>query len=277
MEDPNPGQEHRVGSAAAKRLELCTGSYTGYDSSKGPDYPDYPSDLAYPLPQASTDRSGGNPVAAVDSRRVQTAVIGGPDSDQPVIAPEQPHHLDELRRHFGTDQFWCGTHLGGCGEKLMTKRYEWKVCHFSHYPDRDGSKPTCHRSATGVESADHLFIKRDVKAWLADQGYLAQADLRSLGHDPGDAVDFWLCPTGQHLRFALHPGDYRTWRRAVESLGAKTGRVEWVFGRDGAVVTDTVARRGYALRVRCETQGTDRRVLIGVVTANTGTVPWAPL
>ncbi|MEV7928470.1 hypothetical protein [Kitasatospora sp. NPDC088779] len=216
-------------------------------------------------------------MAAVDSRRVQTAVIGGPDSDRPVIAPEEPHNLDEFRRHFGTDQFWCGTHLGGCGEKLMTKRYEWKVCHFSHYPDRDGSKPTCHRSATGVESADHLFIKRDVKAWLADQGHLAQGDLRSLGHGPGDAVDFWLRATEQHLRFALHPGDYRSWRRAVESLGAKTGRVEWVFGRDGVVVNDMVARRGYALRVRCETQGTDRRVLIGLVTAGTGAIPWAPL
>ncbi|MBO1415314.1 hypothetical protein [Streptomyces sp. FH025] len=159
----------------------------------------------------------------------------------------------------------------------MTKRYEWKVCHFSHYPDRDGSKPTCHRSATGVESADHLFIKRDVKAWLADQGHLAQADLRSLGHGPGDAVDFWLRATEQHLRFALHPGDYRNWRRAVESLGAKTGRVEWVFGRDGVVVNDMVARRGYALRVRCETRGTDRRVLIGLVTASTGAIPWAPL
>ncbi|MEU1287001.1 hypothetical protein [Kitasatospora sp. NPDC005856] len=185
--------------------------------------------------------------------------------------------MDEFRRHFGTDQFWCGRHLGGCGEKLMTKRYEWKVCHFSHYPDRDGSKPTCHRSATGVESADHLFIKRDVKAWLADQGHLAQADLRSLGNGPGDAVDFWLRATEQHLRFVLHPGDYRSWRRAVESLGAKTGRVEWVFGRDGVVVNDMVARRGYALRVRCETRGTDRRVLIGLVTASTGAIPWAPL
>ena len=225
----------------------------------------------------TTDRSGGIPVTAVDSRRVQTAVVGGPESDQPIIAPEEPYNLDEFRRHFGTDQFWCGTLLGGCGEKLMTKRYESKVCHFSHYPDRDGSKPICHRSATGVESADHLFIKRDVKAWLADQGHLAQADLRSLGHGPGDAVDFWLRATGQHLRFALHPGDYRNWRRAVESLGAKTGRVEWVFGRDGVVVNDMVARRGYALRVRCETHGTDRRVLIGLVTAGTGAIPWAPL
>ncbi|MFJ1793102.1 hypothetical protein [Kitasatospora griseola] len=216
-------------------------------------------------------------MAVVDSRRVQTAVVGGPESDRPIIAPEEPHNLDEFRRHFGTDQFWCGTLLGGCGEKLMTKRYESKVCHFSHYPDRDGSKPICHRSATGVESADHLFIKRDVKAWLADQGHLAQADLRSLGHGPGDAVDFWLRATGQHLRFALHPGDYRNWRRAMESLGAKTGRVEWVFERDGVVVNDMVARRGYALRVRCETHGTDRRVLIGLATAGTGAIPWAPL
>ncbi|MFD7641412.1 competence protein CoiA family protein [Kitasatospora sp. NPDC059795] len=216
-------------------------------------------------------------MAVVDSRRVQTAVIGGPDSDRPVIVPEQPHNLDEFRRHYGTDGFWCGTQLGGCGEKLMTKRYEHKVCHFSHFPDHDGTKPACHRSSTGAESADHLFIKRDVKAWLADQGHLAQADLCSLGHGSWDAVDFWLRATGQHLRFALRPGDYRNWRQAVESLGAKTGRVEWVFGHGGAVMDDMVARRGYALRVRCETQGSDRRVLIGLVTDGTAAVQWVPL
>ncbi|MFF4757888.1 hypothetical protein [Streptomyces sp. NPDC001292] len=54
----------------------------------------------------------------IDTRLVQTAVIGGRDSDQPVILPEEPHNLDEFRRQFSTDRFWCGTLLGGCGEKL---------------------------------------------------------------------------------------------------------------------------------------------------------------
>ncbi|GAA2986335.1 MULTISPECIES: hypothetical protein [Streptomyces] len=45
-------------------------------------------------------------------------------SDRPVILPEEPHNLDEFRRQYGTDVFWCGTLLGGCGQKLMAKRYE---------------------------------------------------------------------------------------------------------------------------------------------------------
>ncbi|WP_424879016.1 hypothetical protein [Streptomyces sp. SLBN-8D4] len=212
----------------------------------------------------------------IDTRLVQTAVIGGRDSDQPVILPEEPHNLDEFRRQFGTDRFWCGTLLGGCGEKLMTKRYETKVCHFSHYPDRHGNRSVCGRTANGVDSADHLFIKLHVTRWLADQGHAARAELRSLGHGPGDAVDFWLRATDQHLRFELQPEDYRNWRKAADSLGAKEGHIEWVFGRDGAITRDMVARQGYALRVRCETEGNDRRVLIGTVTENR-TVTWAPL
>ncbi|MEV4430070.1 hypothetical protein AB0K23_32845 [Streptomyces sp. NPDC049602] len=212
----------------------------------------------------------------IDTRLVQTAVIGGRDSDQPVILPEEPHNLDEFRRQFGTDGFWCGMLLGGCGEKLMTKRYETKVCHFSHYPDRHGNRAECHRTANGVDSADHLFIKWHVARWLTGQGHAARAELRSLGHGPGDAVDFWLRATDQHLRFELHPEDYRNWRKAADSLGAKEGHIEWVFGPDGAVTRDMVARQGYALRVRCETEGNDRRVLIGTMTGSRA-VTWAPL
>ncbi|MFF4557894.1 hypothetical protein [Streptomyces sp. NPDC001422] len=211
-----------------------------------------------------------------DTRLVQTAVIGGRDSDQPIILPEEPHNLDEFRRQFGTDRFWCGTLLGGCGEKLMTKRYETKVCHFSHYPVHDGSRGLCHRTANGADSADHLFIKLHVKEWLAQQGHAAQAELRSFGNGPGDAVDFWLRATEQHLRFELRPEDYRSWRRAADSLGAKEGHVEWVFGPDGPITRDMVARQGYALRVRCETADADRRVLIGTLTGKQP-VAWAPL
>ncbi|MFD7757244.1 hypothetical protein [Streptomyces sp. NPDC059757] len=215
-------------------------------------------------------------VPQLDTRLVQTAVIGGRDSDQPIILPEEPHNLDEFRRQFGTDRFWCGTLLGGCGEKLMTKRYETKVCHFSHYPVHDGSRALCHRTANGADSADHLFIKLHVKEWLAQQGHAAQAELRSFGGGPGDAVDFWLRATEQHLRFELCPEDYRSWRRAADSLGAKEGHVEWVFGPDGPIPRDMVARQGYALRVRCETAVDDRRVLIGTVTEKQP-VAWAPL
>ncbi|MBE8477459.1 hypothetical protein [Streptomyces justiciae] len=212
----------------------------------------------------------------VDFRLVQTAVMGGRDSDQPVILPEEPHNLDEFRRQFGKDDFWCGRLLGGCGERLMTKRYETKVCHFSHFPDRDGSRAACHRTAKGVDSADHLFIKTQVTQWLAGQGHATQAELRSLGHGPGDAVDFVLRATNQRLRFELRSNDYRSWRGTADSLAAKEGHVEWVFGLESAITRDVTARYGYALRVRCETDGNSRRVLIGTVTENRP-VAWTAL
>ncbi|WRZ89979.1 hypothetical protein OHB54_13435 [Streptomyces sp. NBC_01007] len=213
-------------------------------------------------------------MSQIDTRLIQTAVIGGPDSDQPVILPEQPHNLDELLRQFGRDDFWCGTLLGGCGEPLRPKRYVTRVCHFAHEPDP--GRGECHRTTHSENGADHLFIKAHVTRWLATQGHATQGELRSFGHCPGDAVDFWLRHTKTHLRFELHPEDYRSWRRAADSLGAKEGRIEWVFAQDDALTADMVARRGYALRVRCETKDNDRCVSIGTVTGRKGTV-WAPL
>ncbi|MFB8217176.1 hypothetical protein [Streptomyces anulatus] len=210
----------------------------------------------------------------IDTRLIQTAVIGASDSDQPVILPEQPHNLDEFLRQFGRDDFWCGTLLGGCGEPLRPKRYVTRVCHFAH--EADPGRGECHRTANSVDGADHLFIKAHVTRWLAGQGHAAQGELRSFGHCHGDAVDFRLARTKTHLRFELHPEDYRSWRKAADSLGAKQGRLEWVFGQDDALARDMVARRGYALLVRCETEGTDRRVHIGTVTDG-NRAPWAPL
>ncbi|MFB9537154.1 hypothetical protein [Streptomyces violaceus] len=210
----------------------------------------------------------------IDTRLIQTAVIGGRDSDQPVILPEQPHNLDEFVREFGRDDFWCGTLLGGCGEPLRPKRYVTKVCHFAH--GADPGRGECHRASHSAADADHLFVKAHVARWLAGQGDAAQGELRSFGHCHGDAVVFRLRRTKTHLRFELHPEDYRSWRRAADSLGAKAGRIEWVFGRDDALARDMVARRGYALLVRCETEGNDRRVFIGTVTDGKKT-SWAPL
>lgn len=203
-------------------------------------------------------------MSVIDTRLVQTAVIGTTDSDQPVILPEQPYNLDQFRRHFQGKRFWCGTLLGGCGEELMTKRYETKVCHFAHFPDRTGMAPACHRVANGADSADHLFIKRDLTDWLKAQGFGVQAELCHLGTGPGDAVDFWLPSTRQRLRFQLCLQDYRNWYRAEQDLSTSSEQMDWIFGAEGPISANIVQRQGYALRVKCETHGSDRRVLIGV-------------
>ncbi|MFF0557962.1 hypothetical protein [Streptomyces sp. NPDC004266] len=213
-------------------------------------------------------------MSQIDTRLIQTAVIGGRDSDQPVILPEQPHNLDEFLRQFGRGDFWCGTLLGGCGEPLRPKRYVTRVCHFAH--EANPGRGECHRTTHSADSADHLFVKAHVTRWLATQGHEVQGELRTLGHCHGDAVDFRLRRTNMHLRFELHSEDYRSWRKAANSLGAKEGHIEWVFGQDDALARDMVARREYALLVRCVTEGSDRRVSIGTL-ANGKKTAWDPL
>ncbi|MDX2646130.1 competence protein CoiA family protein [Streptomyces sp. PA03-1a] len=215
-------------------------------------------------------------MAVVDTRLVQTAVIDTKESDQPVILPEEPHNLDRFRHHFQGKRFWCGTLLGGCGGELMTKRYETKVCHFAHYPDHTGTAPVCHRVANGDDSADHLFIKRDLTAWLRAQGHRVQAELRNLGTGPGDAVDLWLPKTRQQMRFQLCLQDYRTWYRAEQELSTSSEQMDWFFGTQGPISANMLQRQGYAFRVKCETHGSGRRVLIGVERADRP-VAWSAL
>ena len=55
-------------------------------------------------------------------------------------------------------------------------------------------------------------------------------------------MDFWLRATGQHLRFEFCPENYRSWRKAAESLAVRDGHVEWIFGPDRPITQDLVGR-----------------------------------
>ncbi|WP_329449326.1 hypothetical protein OG906_42875 (plasmid) [Streptomyces sp. NBC_01426] len=67
-----------------------------------------------------------------DNRQIQTAVLGGADSEEPLMLPLEAIELDAFRRHYDQDTFWCGLLLGGCGGQLTTKLYTDRVCHFAH-------------------------------------------------------------------------------------------------------------------------------------------------
>ncbi|MFH9009600.1 hypothetical protein ACH4E5_41025 [Streptomyces afghaniensis] len=66
-----------------------------------------------------------------DKRQIQTAVLGGADSEDPLMLPLEAIELDALRRHHAHDTFWCGLLLGGCGLQLTTKLYTDRVCSLS--------------------------------------------------------------------------------------------------------------------------------------------------
>lgn len=66
-----------------------------------------------------------------DRRQIQTAVLGGADSEDPLMLPLEAIERDAFRRHHEHDTFWCGLLLGGYGLQLTTKLYTDRVCSLS--------------------------------------------------------------------------------------------------------------------------------------------------
>lgn len=51
-----------------------------------------------------------------DKRRIQTAVLGSADSEEPLLLPMEAIELDAFRHRYADRSFWCGRWLGGCGQ-----------------------------------------------------------------------------------------------------------------------------------------------------------------
>ncbi|MER6270840.1 competence protein CoiA family protein [Streptomyces sp900105755] len=209
-----------------------------------------------------------------DSRLVQTAVIGSRGSDRAIILPTDADELARWRRHHPDYSYWCGTLLGGCGNELSDRLYRDKVCHFAHHPHT-----SCHRTATGASSADHLFVKGDLTAWAGRRRLKASASLRNLGTGPGDAVDFRVREARQHVRFQFRKLAHAEWTEASGRLIRESATVDWVFGPGAAhpaTMEELYDVHGYLLRFRCETQGAARRVRLRAEHPRRST-DWVPL
>ena len=187
-----------------------------------------------------------------DRRRIQTAVLGGADSDQPLMLPMEAIELDAFRRAYEDDSFWCGTLLGGCGGQLTTKLYTDRACHFAHHPDPDGLPHVCGRRSHGVDSADHLYVRSAASAWLAGRGEQATFEYtRTEGAPIGSIVDVrW-----RHGALRVHLDQTVTpvWDDGLEP----------VLGTMVPVDRDTLIRRWYVHRIRLNSVGTARHVQIG--------------
>ncbi|MET9986197.1 zinc finger domain-containing protein [Streptomyces rochei] len=187
-----------------------------------------------------------------DRRRIQTAVLGGADSDEPLMLPMEAIELDVFRRVHEDDTFWCGTLLGGCGGQLTTKLYTDRACHFAHHPDPDGLPHVCGRRFRGVDSADHLYVRSAAAAWLAGRGEQATFEYtRADGAPIGSVVDVrWRHGALRvHLDQAVAP----VWDDGVEP----------VLGTMVPVDRDILIRRWYVHRIRLDSVGTARHVQIG--------------
>ncbi|MFJ8129776.1 competence protein CoiA family protein [Streptomyces hydrogenans] len=210
-----------------------------------------------------------------DGRLVQTAVIGSRNSGRAIILPTDADELTRWRRRHPAYTYWCGIELGGCGHELSDRLYRDKVCHFAHRPHT-----SCHRTATGAASADHLFIKDDLAAWAGRNRLKGKVTSRDLGSGPGDAVDFRAGAAGQqHVRFQFSRLAHTEWQRARRKLSGGSATLDWVFG-PGAAQPETMEELydeyGYLLRFRFETHGAVRRIRLRAEDPRRST-DWVPL
>ncbi|MFD7461089.1 MULTISPECIES: hypothetical protein [unclassified Streptomyces] len=198
-----------------------------------------------------------------DTRRIQTAVLGHRDSDEPLVLPLEAFELDVFRHLYRGATFWCGVLLGGCGGRLATKLYTDRACHFAHYPGPDGALTGCSRTHGGVGSADHLYLKAATTAWLREQGRGAHFHFaRHEGAPVGSVVDIDV-DGGMQLRVHINGEVPVRWD--------PTGRTETVLGPGVRVEYETLARRRYVNRVRFYSDGPCRRIQIGTEALGRGT------
>ncbi|MEU5344464.1 hypothetical protein AB0H18_27125 [Streptomyces sp. NPDC020766] len=201
---------------------------------------------------------------AFDTRLIQTAVLGGPDSDEPVICPEDPAELDIFKREMDGATLWCSSLLGGCGRQLSTRRCVTRVSHFFHLHDPNGVQSDCSRRTRGggVASADHLFIKSAMQGVFRSQGL--EPRYHFFDHDDvpvGSVVDIDL--NGHRLRVHMNkdvPIDWST-----------VGAGELILGPGVQISDDLLELLRYVNRVKFKTEGRRRVMVIGTQVAGEST------
>ncbi|MFE0867492.1 competence protein CoiA family protein [Streptomyces rochei] len=200
---------------------------------------------------------------AEDTRKVQTAVLGGPDGHLPLFLPYEKQAADLLRQKHGPNAFTCGTLLGGCGKPLTLRACDDKKSHFAHRPP-----VRCTRTALGADSADHLYIGEALAKWLRRQGqtsvqvqYVKQRNARS------DTIEVRFGPQRKrrliHVQMARR--SFKDWQADGERLSAPPGRPATIrmYGPESQLAPFEVDAVGHALRFRCETENGTRVVYVG--------------
>ncbi|MFJ2416785.1 hypothetical protein [Streptomyces brevispora] len=214
-------------------------------------------------------------MAVEDHRFVQTAVVGSRDSDLAIILPMGGEVLRQWRLAHPTYEYWCGTLLGGCGNQLSDRLCWDKVCHFAHPPHA-----VCHRDANGEDSADLLFLKSAVEAWMAGRrGHGTVALYRPGRASAADALDVDVRRGTQRwrLRFQFGRLGRDEWRAVDRKLsGGGRMRVDWVFGKEqDRIPPELLTRDRYVFRIRFETRGAERCPYIGTEQAGRA-AEWVP-
>ncbi|MEU5138041.1 hypothetical protein [Streptomyces californicus] len=199
---------------------------------------------------------------SVDTRQIQTAVLAGPGSDDPVVCPTDADELDDFRQDFAGETFWCGILLGGCGGQLLTRRGNVRVSHFAHFPDPEGLLPECGRRSRGVASADHLYVRTATQAWLRGQGHTPRYQYSDHADAPAGSlvqIDLGVHTLLLHMDSATPPD----WEA--------TTAAEVILGPGVPIDHRTLLRRGYVHRVKFISEGSQRVMVLGTEVPYVGT------
>lgn len=199
-----------------------------------------------------------------DKRQIQTAVQGGPESDDPVICPIGAAELEVFREETVGTTFWCGVLLGGCGGQLSTRKPADRACHFFHLPDPQGLLPPCGRRghSSGVAGADHLYVKSATQSWFHRQGTVPR--YRFINHDDapvGSVVDIDV--NGHTLRVHMNKNVPLEWD--AENVD------ELILGPGVPSASLWPLGRRYVNRVRFDSVDGRRIMRVGTETPHGGT------
>ncbi|WP_157977478.1 hypothetical protein [Streptomyces triticisoli] len=198
-----------------------------------------------------------------DTRKVQTAVLGGPNGHLPLFLPYEKQAAARLRQEHGANAFTCGVLLGGCGKLLTLRACDDKKSHFAHRPP-----VRCSRTALGESSADHLYIGQAISNWLRSRGhskvsveYVRQKNARS------DAIEirFGSQKKRRLIHIQMARRSFTEWRADGERLAAPSGKPSTIrmYGPESQLAAYEVEASGHALRFRCETANGTRVVSVG--------------
>lgn len=195
-----------------------------------------------------------------DTRKVRTAVVGGPDTDNPVYLPEDPDGCDRTKNALGRDSFYCGRLLGGCGGQLTARTFYDRVCHFSHRHSGDGHR--CRRPSIGASGADHLFIGKALTQWLDGQDIAHQrAEYEFDRSGRAEAVTISL-DDARLLHVQLRGSQPEQWKRRRATIMDEHPGSTILCDPQGSLSRLELRASGRAVLIWCITQDDSRQVVV---------------
>lgn len=133
--------------------------------------------------------------------------------------------------------------------------------HFAHHPDLDTTRPPCARRARDVTSADHLYVKAAAERLLRAQAMSGEVVCSPPGPELALAGSVVWLRLGDGSGLTIHMNAAVRPDRDTQPVARMVVEAKVLLDRF------TLQRLPYVHRIRCDSQDTSRRVLMGTETA----------